>query len=465
MVRKQSPVKAEAEREAEETDTLTSSATSELTEDERWVIEEMRKRGVELKIRDDRVAVARPASLSTKRRFFRVRTVFDRNHISALKKQMEWNPLDHSHYVGYLAPNLGLAEIGIDMPYQPRGWNSLLSMAKVSTPACRHIREDSWIPVVEDGPLSQTNRSLDGKDIDTPQRLHLTRRDGDICIELSNYSPLIAPSLVYAHVYPECTIKIYFRDTLPRERMEERCEEILQSFLYELNTRNGLLFSIIRHPLSGDLRGDERQPTISNAVEARFPLTSIQPEVARMFNFASQASGNPTLAFLSYFQVLEYFLFNIVRRGVVRNLRNAMLDHRFDEKNDASLIRLIEVVERSSGSMESQRLRLLIKECVREGEVTSFLQQGTWGNHFSNKGPIEGAPTLNLKDKSNGILDQVSERVYKIRNRIVHAKDDPKYGDAKVLLPESREADSLAPDVQLVRLLAMEVILESQGRQ
>ncbi|MEV0349237.1 hypothetical protein AB0H88_25965 [Nonomuraea sp. NPDC050680] len=471
MTKEQPSVDRDADLEFDETgrigakDSATSTAPESLTDDERWVAGELKKKGIEIKFRDNRVAVARSLSTSTKRRLMRSRPIFDRGHISALKMQLEWKPVDHSHYVGYLVPDLGLAEISLDMPYQIGGWRNLTTLAKATTPNCKHARENSWMPIVEDGPLPEVDRNSEEQDSVTSQRLHLTRRDGDVCIELSNYSPLIAPSIVYAVGYPECTLKLYFQKHLSLERMEEYCEDILQAFLYELNTRNGLLFSAIRRPFDGNSREDGKKRTMPDTNDARFPVTSIQPEVARMFNFASQAAGNPTLAFLSYFQVLEYFLFTMVRRGTVKNLRNAMLDHRFNEKSDTSLVRLIEIVERSSGSVESQRLRFLINECTRKSEVTAFLKQGIWNNHFGNTGPIKGVPTLNIKDKDSGILDQVSDRVYKIRNRIVHAKDDPKYGDTRVLLPESREADSLGPDVQLVRLLAMEVILESQGRR
>lgn len=127
-------------------------------------------------------------------------------------------------------------------------------------------------------------------------------------------------------------------------------------------------------------------------------------------------------------------------------------------------MKLIDIVELNLGGIESKHLRTLIKGCVRRDQVTEFLNNDSWGAYFTNKGPIKGVRPLNPKDKSVDLLDQVAERVYKLRNRIVHAKDEPKYGDSRVLMPESREADSLEPDVQLIRLLAMEVIHESQVR-
>ena len=59
---------------------------------------------------------------------------------------------------------------------------------------------------------------------------------------------------------------------------------------------------------------------------------------------------------------------------------------------------------------------------------------------------------------SPSFLDEVADRVYQIRNRIVHAKGDPRYREARVLLLRTHEAHSLWPDVELMRFLASEAI-------
>jgi hypothetical protein len=85
-----------------------------------------------------------------------------------------------------------------------------------------------------------------------------------------------------------------------------------------------------------------------------------------------------------------------------------------------------------------------------------------WGNHFTRHGPIVGVEAINVKNTSKDLFDQVADRVYQISNRIVHAKDDPRYEESRVLLPRSHEADSLGPDVELVRFLAEEAIIAVQ---
>lgn len=71
-------------------------------------------------------------------------------------------------------------------------------------------------------------------------------------------------------------------------------------------------------------------------------------------------------------------------------------------------------------------------------------------------------PAINLNATNETIAVQVAKRVYALRNRIVHAKDDPKYSDTPQLLPRSIEANSLDPDILLARFLALETIIDTQ---
>ncbi|GAA0853102.1 hypothetical protein GCM10009525_81910 [Streptosporangium amethystogenes subsp. fukuiense] len=127
-------------------------------------------------------------------------------------------------------------------------------------------------------------------------------------------------------------------------------------------------------------------------------------------------------------------------------------------------MRLLRVAEGSTGAKESEQFRILIRECVRRERVVEFLETGEWGDYFTKRGPISGVEPLNVQNSSKDILEQVADRIYKIRNRIVHAKDDPKYVDAPVLLPQSDEADALVPDVRLIRLLAIEIVIDGQDQ-
>jgi len=112
--------------------------------------------------------------------------------------------------------------------------------------------------------------------------------------------------------------------------------------------------------------------------------------------------------------------------------------------------------------MQKQQVRMaggLLREFVRTDLLKEFFSRD-WGNHFSNHGPIKGVKFINVKSPS--FLEEVADRVKQIRNRIVDTKDDPRYQEARVVLPRSHEAHSLWPDVELMRFLASGAILTGQ---
>lgn len=169
------------------------------------------------------------------------------------------------------------------------------------------------------------------------------------------------------------------------------------------------------------------------------------------------------MAYLSFYQVLEYFFPFAVRRHTLTSVRKELLDPGFQSR-ESDLLRIIEIAEAGAQAPEREQISTLISEAVRESKLIDFFLELEDSKHFSKSGPISGVETINTKNPQKTLARQVSSRVYGIRNRLVHAKDDPKFADVRVLLPRSREAAALRSDVDLIRLLAVEVITDSQLR-
>jgi len=235
--------------------------------------------------------------------------------------------------------------------------------------------------------------------------------------------------------------------------------ELANSFLYELSTRNGVSLEPIRFAEYAPALRPSGSPLLE---KVRFPETRVKPEVAELFSFALGARENPSLSFLAYYQILEYFFPYAVRREAMRKVRKEISDPRFSKGEDSSILKILSAAEAISSASESKQIATLIADSVRLEVLTGFFLDDPWGKHFTNDGPISAAGSINLKNTTKSLPVQVAERVYKIRNRIVHAKDDPKYADVRVLLPKGEEAYSLRPDIALLRLLAEEVVIDAQ---
>ncbi|MET7826292.1 hypothetical protein ABZT23_16575 [Streptomyces sp. NPDC005386] len=389
-------------------------------------------------------------------------TVIHRQQSTILLDQLQLGVQSCKKWAGITIPSRGYVEVLLraNSPILPSS-SSLLRSLMHAVPDdvdenCKHNLGADSFPTVPARTLNISAR-------ERLPSLHLS--DSGTCIEISAPSPVCQ---VLANVgyksrarFP-LSVKIEFGSPLKQDEIEAEAELLLNSLVYELEVRNGAKMRLVRWPTRTDRRHSLRRERPSRVV--RFPQTKIDPEVSVLFGFAGSAAGNPSLAFLSYYQVLENFFPAATKRSALRQLELELSDQRFDASQDKYLMRILSVAENAASSSESTQLRVLLQEFVRGGVMQDFFTEHDWGKYFSKQGPIKGIQdSINPENRNTPLSHQVADRVYRIRNRIVHSKDDPKYQNVPALLPQSDEAEALGPDIDLVRLLAFEVILSTQS--
>ncbi|MCX5361930.1 hypothetical protein OG864_24795 [Streptomyces sp. NBC_00124] len=298
---------------------------------------------------------------------------------------------------------------------------------------------------------------------DYPPGFHLTSPSGDTCVEISRIS-MIAGFMVSNGRHrrlspPEYTLKVMVSSLAGRAAKVNAAQAVADSLLFEFDVKHDLPINLI--PRS-NVPALSRRRRASRGMGVSFPSTAIPREVAALFAFAAEASDNPPFAFLSYYQVLEYYMPLTSRRDALKRIRRELRDFSFDISNDAHVLRVLNSAERVKGVSEEDALKILSRDCVREDKLKEFFKSDDFAHHFSRKGPIMGVPVVNLNATNESVPVQAARRVYALRNRIVHAKDDPKYAETPQLLPRSGEANSLGPDVMLARFLALETIADTQ---
>lgn len=257
------------------------------------------------------------------------------------------------------------------------------------------------------------------------------------------------------------TLKIFLPETGDDSALIEEARNLTERFCFELDAAHGIQMVVVPRERFRVTVPRKRAP--DSGIRVRFPKMRIPREVSALFSFAGEAADNPPFMFLSYYQVLEYYLPLATQKGGLKAIRRELQSLNFDEKDDASILRLLNCADRSRHSGEEEQMKTLVTECVRGDVLREFFTDAGHGQHFTRRGPISGVPAINISSTNESLEVQVAKRIYALRNRIVHAKDDPKYAEMPVLLPRSREAGNLAPDIHLARLLAIEVVVDSQG--
>ncbi|MFE9969637.1 hypothetical protein ACFYRD_02500 [Streptomyces hirsutus] len=294
---------------------------------------------------------------------------------------------------------------------------------------------------------------------------HIRAPRRDACIELSEISPVfhfLTPtgSALWPSDYTEYTLKVWVNPTGDTETNSRLTQQTAHSLLFELDARHGLSLSLASRALGRAIPTQKKKLTEPQSIS--FPSIVVPREVAALFSFAGEAFENPPFAFLSYYQVLEYYMPLVSRRDALRRIRREIRDFTFDISDDVCILRILNSAERTKGVSEEEALKILVRDCAREDRLTEFFKTTEASQHFSRKGPISGVPAINLNLTTETVSTQAARRIYALRNRIVHAKDDPRYAETPQLLPRSAEANSLGPDIRLARFLALETVIDNQ---
>jgi hypothetical protein len=112
---------------------------------------------------------------------------------------------------------------------------------------------------------------------------------------------------------------------------------------------------------------------------------------------------------------------------------------------------------------ERDQLKATVRACLGSDRLREFLTADPKREeHFTDRekqNRIRGVRLIDFANRQADLRDQVANRIYDLRCRIVHTKDEPEVNVAGLLLPYSREAESLTYDVELIQFVSQKVLI------
>jgi len=246
----------------------------------------------------------------------------------------------------------------------------------------------------------------------------------------------------------------------PLESSAETLEEIQKladAFFFDMDVRYGVSIELFAAP-----HRPFRSATSRMKTPPIFPINKYQPQPVALYRYGRSAVNLPLLSFLAYYQVLEFFFPIFTQEEITRRAKQTLLSPRFDPNDEVSLLRLVNTIQPNvrAGIPEKEQLRSTLRRCVSTETLESFLASTETVQKYFFERP-QAVPSLTPLRRGGGadIRDQVADRIYDIRCRIVHTKSDGGDGGVDLLLPTGKEARSLGADIELVRLAAQEAII------
>lgn len=193
------------------------------------------------------------------------------------------------------------------------------------------------------------------------------------------------------------------------------------------------------------------------------PRLEYGAEPLSLYSYARSAQGMPLLEFLAYYQVLEYHFSRYSQRDLLDKLRNELRDPTFRADDDRHLSRILGISRQKGQGYGDERgqLKSTVRYCVPEDTLYEFFESNSGvREHYENKKqPISGVAPLDVSSKKGDILSAVCDRIYDIRCRVVHSKEDGGGQGESLLMPFSPEAESLRTENFLMRFLAQKALI------
>jgi hypothetical protein len=174
----------------------------------------------------------------------------------------------------------------------------------------------------------------------------------------------------------------------------------------------------------------------------------------------------PLLQFLAYYQTIEYYFPSYSQAEARRKIRNILKNPAFRADRDTDLGRILLAAGASGSGFGDERsqLRATLNECLEPGALREFLSETEERvKFFSTKTDGLTDKKLQIRDENVDLRNEVADRMYDIRCKIVHTKSGGREGDVELLLPFSKEADLLYADIHLARFVAREVLVSASS--
>lgn len=278
--------------------------------------------------------------------------------------------------------------------------------------------------------------------------------------------------------YVRVPVTLKIRGAAPSDRHDEALkllEEIGQAISFELDLRHGMAVCLSKiPPLTRAMRteredGRPREIRIISIPREAGSSASMLPEriypsgPLALYWHARSAVGMPLIQYLASYQVLEYYFREYYEREIMDRIREELADAGVAELGDMHVRRIIRIA-RSGGKAfgtERDQLRATVRKCVASATLEEYLSDGSRQDFFTGEPLINGVPKIDLGSNSTGLRDQVSDRIYHLRCRIVHTKSASQDQFPEPILPFSPDADALVLDIELIQYLARNVLISS----
>jgi hypothetical protein len=177
---------------------------------------------------------------------------------------------------------------------------------------------------------------------------------------------------------------------------------------------------------------------------------------------------DPSLKFISFYHVIEYFFNHVFYEALVESVRNNITSPKFSAKRDSDINDLIKNIknklktdsEKNDVRNEKEALKLTLKKFVDVQKLKQDIHDQKMISidyYINNTVPFAKGDKINFEEESvDKILASVANRIYKTRNAVIHSKLD----EEERYIPFKHESQ-LLKEIPLIQIISEEIIIST----
>jgi len=206
-----------------------------------------------------------------------------------------------------------------------------------------------------------------------------------------------------------------------------------------------------------------RSPRNRDRIELAYPLSHYNEEAISLFWYAKSARDMPLLRFLAFYQSVEFYFPRYSLAEARKRVSSILKQPSFRPNRNDDVDRVISAIQTSRGGTlgsEQSQLRAVVNECIGADDIRQYLTATKQREeHFAGK--ASKYHKIPLANKTADLRNDVADRIYDIRCKIVHTKNEHSDDNHPMILPFSEDAHYLLHDIDLAEFVARSVLVYS----
>lgn len=263
--------------------------------------------------------------------------------------------------------------------------------------------------------------------------------------------------------------KFRYRVTLKIENINVKTEEEARNYLEKISNtlfyQIDLLYNLTLILSPRSISRDERIRRQFRRVDRQdFELRKISLEYEydkiplSLYWFAQSSTSSPIFMYFALYQVLEYYFPIYATMNVKNKIQNLIKDPRFNINKDSDIVRLLNLMKSNNVNSigdEREQLVITLRNITSGEEILKFINENEYlEDYYKGKDSLILSDTKARLTDNNRIIDDIAERIYDIRCRIVHNK-----ASEKKILPMSKDLNYLEHEIEILKFVARKVIV------